>query len=337
MQLRILLTLTTSAFLLAPSSPVRSITLADDAEAPLETFVDTDASATEYRWIDTELFSVPIPTTWTELTEENLAATREQAERIAREIFPPDVTSDAPLDRVLWLNAFESEDQSTRLFLLLSEIPPPAGAGRPYVERKVLGYADWQRAQAVVDKVQVGETQELNGLPAVEVIFELPEGATLYTAHLWTAVYRDRVGTVVAVANAGALAKARDAIRRVVASVKPSKAVAEAQQEDGFRRWVRANLWAFEGESPTAVLVKRILIVLVAFTLCFAVSLRLLYEGIIGWYRWQNMDDHVMEMARQAARDVLRLGYFYSQRLTLSCALLSMTLTTVALVWLAPP
>jgi hypothetical protein len=183
----------------------------------------------------------------------------------------------------------------------------------------------------------VSETQEINGLPAVEVVFDLPEGATFYTVNLWTAVYRDRIGTVVAIANAGSLARTHDAIVKLVSTVKASKAVEEAQRQGSFRRWLRAKLWAFEGNSPSLALVKRVIIVLFLFSLSFAASLQLLYEGVVVWYRWQNMDDHVVEMAQRAAKDVMHLGYFYSQPMTLSCALLSMTMTTVALAWLAPP
>lgn len=337
MQLHRLVPFLALATLALPASPARSATRADDLSAPSGKIVVVPEASSELRWLDTELFSLQIPTSWQEVSDTELGAVREQAERIAREVFPPDITADSPLDRVLWLNAFESEDQSTRLFLLISEIPPPEGAGRPYVERKVLGYADWQRAQAVVDKVRVGDAKELNGMPAVEVVFDLPEGATLYTVHLWTSVYRDRVGTVVAVANAGTLARVRAAIARAVASVKPSRAVVEAQQEGSLRAWVRTHFWAFEDDSAVSALVKRVMIVLVTFVLCFALSLRLLYQAILVWYRWRKMEDRVLDMARRAAQDALRLGYFYSQRLTLSCALLSMTVTTAALVWLAPP
>lgn len=295
------------------------------------------SAATEMRWLDTELFSVEIPASWKELGEEELKANRAHAERVAKEIFPPDVVPDSPQERVQWFNAFESDDQSTLLLLAISEIPLQTGAGRPYVESKVLGYADWQRAQETVDKVRVGELTELNGMPAVEVNFDLRSGATMYTVNLWTSVYRDRVGTIVAIAEADALASVREMLLTLLATIKPSEAVAEGLRRGGFRNWVREKLWRFEGAEPTEAMVLRVIVVLATFSVCFALSLRLIYEGILVWYRWHNMEDRVIEAARRAARDALRLGTFYSERLTLSCALFSMSVTTAAVVWLARP
>lgn len=295
------------------------------------------AGSEELRWLHTELFSVQIPNSWSEVTGERLRVVREHAELVAREIFPPDLSSGAPPERVLWSSAYEAADRSTRLFLFISEIPPPSGPGRPYIERKVLGYADWQRAQAMVEKIRVSEVEELNGMPAVEVILDLPEGSTLYTVNVWTSVYRDRVGTVVAVTNAGALAQAREAVVRLVSSVRPSKKVMAAQQPVGPRVWLRDTLWASSTGLPSDALLKRIMIILICFSFCFAVSLRLIYEAAVVWYRWHNMEDRVVEMARRAARDVLRLGQFYSQRVVLTCALFSMTVTTAALIWLTAP
>jgi hypothetical protein len=321
----------TAATLLLLASPGGSVEVSD---APADSS-EAASDAVPMRWLDTELFSVEIPVSWKELDEAKLAASRAEAERIAREIFPPEISASSPLDRVQWFNAFESEDKSTLLMLLISEVPPPIGSGRAYVEGKVLGYADWQRSQKAVDTVRLSETQELNGMPAVEVGLDLPDGATVHTVHLWTAVYRDRIGSVVAVTNAGALMQMRQLLLQLLGTIKPSKEVAASQRSAGFRNWLRGKVWIYEGRAPAEALVLRIIVVLATFSICFALSLRLLYEAILVWYRWRKLEDRALEAARRAARDVLHLGYFYSERLTLTCALFSMTLTTAAVAWLA--
>jgi hypothetical protein len=291
----------------------------------------------ELRWLHTELFSLQIPVDWTEVAGEELEAVRQQSEGIGREIFPPAIAADAPLDRIVWLNAFDSPDGDSRVMLSISEIPELEEPGRSYIERKVLGYADWHRARGAISKIRVAETEELNGLPAVEVVLDLPLGTTLYTANVWTSVYKNRVGTIVAVANQGALAETDKAFTRMLASLQPSEQVRKAQEEDTLRRWIRDNLWNVAGASDSRLLIQRTILVLTTFTLFFALTLRLLYQTVVFWYRAHNQQDKLMEMARQAARDFLRLGMAYSQRLSLACALFSMSMTTVTVLWVSAP
>jgi hypothetical protein len=271
------------------------------------------------------------------VTGEDLEVVRQQSETIGREIFPSATAADAPLERVLWVKAVDSSDKDTRLMLFISQIPEPDEPGRSYIERKVLGYADWHRAQGTVNKISVGEIEELNGLPAVEVIVDLSLGSTLYTANLWTSVYKDRVGTIVAIANQAALTKANKAFTRVLASVQPSENVRQAQEKDSVRRWIRDHVWNVAGASDSRLLVQRTILVLTMFTIFFAMTLRLIYQGVVLWYRYSEQEEELLQMARRAARDFLRLGLSYSQRVSLACALFSMSLTTVTVLWVSAP
>lgn len=319
-------------YIVVTAAVVTFLTGAGRAENAVQPAAQADTPP--MRWLDTELFSVEIPVSWKEVEGPRLAASRAEAERIAGEIFPPELVTGVPLDRVLWLSAFESDDKSTQLLLSITEIPPPEGAGRAYVAGKILGYADWQRSKELVEQVRASDLEELNGMPAVEVTLDMPDGATVYTVHLWTSVYRDRLGTVIAKSAPGDVAPVKALLLQLLSTIKPSKEVAAAQQA-GFRNWLRGKIWLYEGQGTSEALILRIMVVLVTFTLCFAISLRLLYEAILVWYRWRKLEERAIEAARRAARDALRIGYFYSERLTMTCALLSMTVTTAAVAWLA--
>lgn len=291
------------------------------------------AADEKLRWVDTEMFSVRVPRAWSEPGEKALDSLRSQAEELVRVVFPKEETlADAP-DRVGWFAAFESEDKKARLFALMASIPPPQRAGRPYIERQVLGYADRNRADGIVSAITPSEERERNGLPAVEIVARLADGRSVYAVHVWTPVYRERIGVIAALVEEDASADDLQEVSVAVDSVRPSDEVAEAQKP-GLREYLRELIWSPRNVSPARLWGQRVAVVLLTFIVFFYMSLRMLYLTALVWYRIWKMEDEVDRLMRRARSDTLRLGLVFSERSTYVCALFSIVVTSSALIWL---
>jgi hypothetical protein len=293
------------------------------------------AAAPTTRWVESETFSLPVPSAWSELPPTDLEGLRTRFETLIRDVYPQADIVAAPAERVRWLAAFSSADAAASVALAIAEIPPPKENGREYIQSRVLGFADRQRADGVVAKLTPTLTEEMNGVPAVEVIGDLPDGSTLYTLHLWTSVYRDRVTTVAGLVRPDASAADRAAVVQTLESARPGQELAMALQQPTTRQWLRDIFWRPPHVSDSYRVLQQIAVVFITFTVFFYLCLRVLYLATLAWYRLLDMPEEVARLLKVAAGDKLRLGLVYSEKIVMTCALLSMSMTSGTLMWIA--